>query len=73
MNTLPFAPRRVHPDGTEKPAGAYPAFAEGWATGWRAAHAARGAAFAPTGANGASPGSGSTAWCLGRQRATSMR
>jgi hypothetical protein len=27
MNTLPFALRRVHPDGNEEPAGTYPTFA----------------------------------------------
>ena len=38
--------RRVHPDGSEEPAGAYPDFAAGWAAGQRAAHADRAAAFA---------------------------
>jgi hypothetical protein len=46
MNTLPFALRRVHPDGSEEPAGAFPTFSEGWASGQRAVHADRGAAFA---------------------------
>ncbi len=38
--------RRVHPDGSEQPAGTYPDFAAGWAAGHRAVHADRGAAFA---------------------------
>ncbi len=46
MNTLPFALRRVHPDGSEEPAGAFPIFSAGWAAGQRAVHADRGAAFA---------------------------
>ena len=41
-----YALRRVHPDGSEQPAGAYPDFAEGWAAGQRAVHADRGATFA---------------------------
>lgn len=41
-----YALRRVHPDGTEEPAGAYPDFDAGWAAGQRAVHADRGAAFA---------------------------
>ncbi len=41
-----YALRRVHPDGKEEPAGAYPDFGAGWAAGQRAAHADRGAAFA---------------------------
>ncbi len=46
MNTLPFALRRVHPDGNEEPAGAYPDFAEGWVAGQRAVYADQSAAFA---------------------------
>ncbi len=46
MNTLPFAPRSVHPDGNEQAVGAYPDFAERCTAGQRAAHADRGAAFA---------------------------
>lgn len=46
MNTLPFALRRVHPDGSEEPAGAFAIFSAGWAAGQRAVQADRGAAFA---------------------------
>jgi len=46
MNTLPFALRRVHPDGSEEPAGAFPDFAAGWAAGQRAVHEDRDSAFA---------------------------
>ncbi len=41
-----YALRRVHPDGSEQPAGAYPDFAAGWAAGQRAVHAEQRAAFA---------------------------
>ena len=46
MNTLPFALRRVHPDGSEEPAGAFAIFSAGWAAGQQAVQADRGAAFA---------------------------
>ncbi len=46
MNTLPFAPRSVHPDGNEQAVGAYPDFAEGWVAGQRAVYADQSAAFA---------------------------
>lgn len=41
-----YALRRVHTDGNEEPAGAFPGFAAGWAAGQRAVHADRDAAFA---------------------------
>ena len=38
MNTLPFALRRVHQDGTEEAVSGHPTFAEGWSAGQRAVH-----------------------------------
>ena len=46
MNTLPFALRRVHPDGTEEAVSEHPTFEEGWVAGQRAVHEDRDSAFA---------------------------
>ncbi len=46
MNTLPFALRRVHPDGATEPVSTHRDFAEGWSAGTSAVHADRDHAYA---------------------------
>ncbi len=46
MSTLPYALRRVHPDGAEAPVSEHPTFEDGWSAGQRAVHENRDHAYA---------------------------
>jgi hypothetical protein len=46
MGTLPYALRRVHPDGTQETVSEHRTFGEGWSAGQRAVHEVRDHAYA---------------------------